>query len=290
MAYVPTGRDVALYVTVDKRQGGAAVSGYPKEYLVTNAFGSYAAITVDAWQKMAQSNRTVRLNAFIAYVNGIEGISISETQTNQPYRDTPGGEKRTITYSIPEATPNVVTRQFEVGAAAVIESPSQLGMVLPSGDTFDGWSANGTAYTVGQVVTMNTNLVLNGATSETPSGDSVAGIAVGTNMRGKTIRATNINKPFGWANSSGSGYLRCGALYLYHTWTYSSESRLIAVRSESAPTVNIVAFYNSNFAGWQDTLEYTFPDDQDYIVTENTINAPISSSDKWSFADMIILA
>lgn len=317
MPYNPTELDVACTLQVIKRSGGSVVAGYPKEYSVLAAFGSYDAITIDQWQRMEQPPRDARLNAFITYINSIEGINVVASATNEPYRDSVVPQYRTITYSIPEATPNVVIRQFETGATAVIESPAQLGMVLPSGDTFDGWVSGSTTYAVGQVVTMNTNLVLSGSTSEVPSGDTLATLAAGTNIRGKILRVTNINKPLNVAQGNGgiirvltftgisgsetvlmynmyaaSGSMSAACMYLFNDQTSGRELLqyfLFKAGTEPASALTQSIQPYPAWDGWNpNTLEFQIPNDKDYIVSGNSFLGDTADT-YWNGSDVQII-
>jgi hypothetical protein len=93
MAYITTNTDVACTITVTKKVVGQLLSGYPKTYSILDAFAAQPAITERAWQKMPYTQQSARITAFKSHINGLEGMDIDATQTNDVFRDsaaTPG--------------------------------------------------------------------------------------------------------------------------------------------------------------------------------------------------------
>jgi hypothetical protein len=84
MANYNTGGASATSVTIDKKAGGASLSGYPKTYSLLPAFPGYAAITAATWSMYTAVQRSTRRAAFISYINGLESIIAANIQTNQP--------------------------------------------------------------------------------------------------------------------------------------------------------------------------------------------------------------
>ena len=83
MAILNSGMQRGTELTVTKKIGGIEVNGYPKVYKVYEAFGNYAAITVDELAKLAVSDYQARLAAFKTYVESVEtGV---EVNTDEAY-------------------------------------------------------------------------------------------------------------------------------------------------------------------------------------------------------------
>jgi hypothetical protein len=57
-----------------------------KTYNLLAAFNAFPAITVEEWQKMTLGLRAERINAFKAYVNQLELVSVDSIQTNSVFR------------------------------------------------------------------------------------------------------------------------------------------------------------------------------------------------------------
>ena len=65
-------------LTVTKKVGGIEVNGYPKVYKMYEAFGNYAAISVDDLAKLAAGDYQARLTAFKTYVETAEtGVEVN---------------------------------------------------------------------------------------------------------------------------------------------------------------------------------------------------------------------
>ncbi len=78
MAILNSGMQRGTELTVTKKIGGIEVNGYPKVYKVYEAFGNYAAITVDELAKLAVSDYQARLAAFKTYVESVEtGVEVN---------------------------------------------------------------------------------------------------------------------------------------------------------------------------------------------------------------------
>lgn len=85
MAIINTGMQRGTELTVTKKIGGDVVNGYPRVYKVTDAFGNYAAVTVEELAKLAVEEYMTRLAAFKAYVEGVEnGVTVN---TDEAYRE-----------------------------------------------------------------------------------------------------------------------------------------------------------------------------------------------------------
>lgn len=78
MSEINTGMQRGTELTVTKQVGGIEVDGYPKVYKMYEAFGNYAAITVDALAKLAVDDYQARLIAFKTYVETVEtGVEVN---------------------------------------------------------------------------------------------------------------------------------------------------------------------------------------------------------------------
>lgn len=250
---------------VDVKEDGVSIAGYPKTYSILNAVGQFPTITKDQWNREPFGNQEQRREAFLDNIAATEGVSratIDASRTNRMWMYTPSG-----------------------GGAAVA-SP--------------------------------------------PNGTPVTAIAPGVNLRGRTITFQNTSKPFSWTTPQSSfgayGMLMIErttgvitgtpdrALFVAASTDLTSVSGicLTEISSSGAASTAMQYFYYHNAVGgtasivipqpwpsadgWQSALSYTFPDDADYIVHENTlgiIEGEVSVTDpavNWSFRDAILTA
>lgn len=77
MSSINTGMQRAIQLTVTKMSGETVVTGYPRIYRLTDAFGNYTAVSESDLSVVKITEYKQRLSAFKEYVESVEiGISI----------------------------------------------------------------------------------------------------------------------------------------------------------------------------------------------------------------------
>lgn len=78
MSYTYNGQYRCKTLTIDlKDAAGVSQTGYPKTYVITDAFGSYGALTDQEFQKLTSTEYNTRLADFYQYVEGLsQGLAL----------------------------------------------------------------------------------------------------------------------------------------------------------------------------------------------------------------------